>query len=79
MYIKLREVWDCRREKMGEKIRIIKIDVDKTPAVSEAFGIQSVPTLVLIQNRKILWRESGVIQAVQLERIINQVLETAKT
>jgi thioredoxin 1 len=62
------------RKRMGDKIRILKIDIDRSPVVSDAFNIQSVPTLMLIQNHNILWRQSGVIQAPQLERIINQFL-----
>jgi len=60
------------RQKVGDKIRILKIDIDRSPAVSSAFDIHSVPTLMLIQKNSILWRQSGVVQANQLERIINQ-------
>lgn len=62
------------RQRMGDKIRILKIDIDRSPAVSDAFGIQSVPTLMLIRNRNILWRQSGVMQTNQLEKVINQFL-----
>jgi len=65
------------RKRMGDKIRILKIDIDKSPAVSEAFNIQAVPTLILIQNGNILWRQSGVIQAGELEKIINQFAVTS--
>ena len=34
---------------------------------------------MLIQNGNILWRQAGVIQANQLEQIINQFLVTSKT
>ncbi|MFI5186252.1 MAG: thioredoxin [Chitinophagales bacterium] len=60
------------RQRMGDKIRILKIDIDKSPTVSDAFGIQAVPTLMLIKNSNILWRQSGVMQANQLEKVINQ-------
>src|ERR1700751_5794041 len=59
------------RRRIGDKIRILKIDIDKSPAMSDAFGIQAVPTLMLIRNRNILWRQSGVVQANQLEQILN--------
>jgi len=65
------------RQRMGDKIRILKIDIDRSPVVSDAFDIQSVPTLMLIQKRNILWRQSGVMQANQLEKIIDQFLVTA--
>ena len=62
------------RQRMGDKIRILKVDVDRSPVVSSAFEIQSVPTLMLIRNRDILWRQAGVVQASQLEQIISQFL-----
>ena len=65
------------RKGIGDRIRILKIDIDKSPAVSDAFDIQSVPTLMLIQNRNILWRQSGVLQANQLETVTNKFLVTS--
>ena len=59
-------------DKMGNKVRILKIDIDQSPAIAEKLQIQSVPTLMLFQNGKSLWRQSGVQQAPQLERIIAQ-------
>jgi thioredoxin 1 len=58
--------------RMGSKVRILKIDIDKSPAAANSFQVQSVPTLILFQNGKTLWRKSGVIQATQLEKIIEQ-------
>jgi thioredoxin 1 len=56
----------------GDKVRIIKIDIDKSPAAANAFQVQSVPTLMLFQKEQPLWRQSGVVQAAQLENIIKQ-------
>jgi len=60
------------KAKVGEKAKIIKIDVDKTPQVMHTFKIQGVPTLILFKNGEIKWRQSGVVLANDLERIINQ-------
>lgn len=57
-------------EKMGASVRIIKIDIDKTPALSGSLQIQSVPTLLLFKKGQVLWRQSGVVPATQLEKII---------
>lgn len=60
--------------RMGDKVRILKIDVDKSPSVAGAFQIQSVPTLMLFQHGKALWRKSGVLQAAALEKIIQKYI-----
>ena len=57
---------------IGEKANIIKIDVDKNPQTAGEFQIQGVPTLILFKQGKILWRQSGVVPAKQLEKIINE-------
>lgn len=57
---------------MGDQVTVIKIDVDKNPAVASAYNIQSVPTLIIFKNSETKWRQSGVIQASQLEQVLRQ-------
>jgi thioredoxin 1 len=57
-------------KEMGDGVRILKIDVDRNPALAQKLQIQGVPTLVLYQQGKQLWRQSGVIPAHQLADII---------
>ena len=57
---------------LGSAIRILKIDVDKNPKLAAQYNISSVPTLMLFQSGKMLWRQSGVIPANQLVNIIKQ-------
>lgn len=57
---------------MGDQVRIIKVDVDKNPQAAQAYRIQGVPTLILFQAGKQLWRQSGVVQTNDLIRVIQQ-------
>ena len=49
------------KAELGDKLRIIKIDVDKNEQTAAQYGIQAVPTLLLMRNRQVLWRQSGMI------------------
>jgi thioredoxin 1 len=57
---------------MGDKIRILKIDVDKNQALAGSLNISGVPTLMLFRKGNTLWRQSGVHSAKQLQSIITQ-------
>lgn len=61
------------KEYVGEGIRIIKIDVDKNQALSNAYGIQSIPTLMFFKSGKMLWRQSGAMRLPDLKRVVDEV------
>lgn len=65
-------VLDEVKERVGENAAIIKIDVDKNPQVASQFAIRGVPTLIIFKNGEIKWRQSGVFQANELERLIKE-------
>lgn len=59
-------------EKIGDKARIITVDIDKNEALANAYRVQSVPTLMLFKGGDLKWRASGVHSAADLERIISE-------
>ena len=59
------------KKQLGDKVSIIKIDVDKNQTVADSYQVRGVPTLILFKNGKTLWRQSGVVQAQELTRLIN--------
>lgn|SRR5690554_638962 len=57
---------------LGERIKIVKIDVDKNQVIASRLQIRGVPTLILFKNGEQLWRQSGVVQKSDLISIIEQ-------
>lgn len=66
----MKPILENLHQRMGNKVRILKVDIDKSPAIASALQIQSVPTLLLFKAGQPVWRQSGVLQAAELEKII---------
>ena len=57
-----------------DRLRVLKVDIDKNRATAEQFNIQGVPTLILFKKGKIIWRQSGAMTEQQLSKIIKDKL-----
>ncbi len=60
---------------LGNKLRVIKIDVDKFELVASQYQIQSVPTLILFKNGEILWRQSGAMPKAELMAVLDPFIQ----
>ncbi len=60
------------KDSLGERITILKIDVDKNQELAAKYQVRGVPTMILYQNGKQLWRQSGVLAK---EEILKTILE----
>ncbi len=49
------------KQHYGDKLRVLKIDVDKNQQLSGSYQIQSVPTLILFKGGEPVWRQSGAL------------------
>ncbi len=58
--------------KIGDKARIIKIDIDKNEQLAASFNVRSVPTFMIFKNGNMEWREAGMQPLDKLEQLINQ-------
>jgi len=61
------------KSKVKDDLTILKIDIDKNPAVTNAYSVQGVPTLILFKKGMIKWRASGVVSAAQLQQVIKGI------
>ena len=57
---------------LGDKVRVIKIDVDQNNEIAGRYNVQSVPTLIIFKNGKQIWRQSGVATKAQLYDVLKQ-------
>jgi len=57
--------------KVGERAKVIKVDVDKNPSAAAAYEVRGVPTFIIFKEGKMMWRQSGVIPAEQLIAQLN--------
>lgn len=48
---------------LGDKAKVIKIDVEKNQQLSEALCVKGLPTLIIYMNGEMQWRQSGEIDA----------------
>lgn len=60
------------KDSLGERVAIFKIDVDKNQELASKYQVRGVPTMILFQNGKQLWRQSGVLTK---DEIIKTIVE----
>ena len=59
---------------LQDKVKIIKINVDEHEDLAAEFMVRGVPTMLLFQKGKLLWRQSGVLSRNELVKIIEEHL-----
>ena len=57
---------------LGDKGKVIKIDVDKNQALSEALRIKDFPTLIIYKSGDMKWRQSGLLDANTIIGLLEQ-------
>ena len=57
---------------MGDKISILKIDVDKNQELANHFQVRGVPTLILFKKGENVWRQSGVLSKKEIIDVVNK-------
>ena len=58
------------KSRLGDEVTILKVDVDKNPETARSYNIQGVPTLILFRTGDIKWRQSGVVNARDLQSVL---------
>jgi thioredoxin 1 len=51
------------KQHVGDKVTILKMDIDKNPFYAQLYNVQAVPTLLIFKKGSIIWRKSGIAPA----------------
>ena len=64
------------KKQLGERVKIVKIDIDSpvNRQLLNSYQVQAVPTLMLFKAGKMVWRQSGAMQATQIRQVIEKHL-----
>ena len=62
------------KQKMGDKVKIVKIDTERNQQLSAKMGIRSIPTMVLYKEGKQVWQQPGAMPLNSLQQKLGQYL-----
>lgn len=68
-------ILDKLAKEFAGKIRIAKVNVDENPGLSATFRIQSIPTLMMVKNRTIVFSQPGALPEHALRDLIQQLIK----
>ena len=57
-------------QRMGEAVKVCKIDIDQNPELAEKYGVMSIPTFIVIKNGSETARIVGVTPKTELEKMV---------
>jgi thioredoxin 1 len=57
---------------LGDKAKVIRIDVDKNKELAEALRIKGLPTLMIYKDGQMIWRQSGELDANSIITIVQE-------
>uniref|UniRef100_UPI0032176D7E thioredoxin n=1 Tax=uncultured Draconibacterium sp. TaxID=1573823 RepID=UPI0032176D7E len=64
------------KDELKEKVRIIKVDVDRNPQIATKYQIRSIPTLILFKDGEVKWTGLGVRSANEIEKLVLQNIDS---
>ena len=61
---------------MAGRLKLVKVNVDDSPRLQQRFGVQSIPTLLVMREGKVTSRQVGAAPAAALRSWVEQALAT---
>ncbi|MEU1622959.1 thioredoxin [Streptomyces sp. NPDC005722] len=64
---------------LAGRIKLVKVDVDKNPQLSQRFAVQAVPTLLVLDQGETVARQAGAAPAHVLRSWVEQAMKGRQT
>ncbi|CAL68333.1 thioredoxin [Christiangramia forsetii] len=61
------------KKELGDKVKIVKIDVDKNQPLAAKYQVRGVPTMIIFKNGEQMWRQSGVLPKEEIKNKITSI------
>jgi thioredoxin 2 len=61
------------------RIKLVKVNVDESPRLQQRFGVQAIPTLMVLRDGKVLARQAGAAPVAALRGWLDQSLAAPAT
>ena len=62
---------DAISAEMGDKVKIVKVNVDENPKIASSYGIMSIPTLMIFKGGQLVDRKTGAAPQAALKQWIS--------
>ena len=72
---KMMPVMDNVKELLGGQVPVYQYDVDEYPEAASAAGVDSIPTFIIYDNDREMWRYTGEISGDMILAKVDSVLE----
>ncbi|HEX3923186.1 MAG TPA: thioredoxin [Streptosporangiaceae bacterium] len=59
---------------LAGRLKLVKVNVDESPRLQQRFGVQSIPTLMLLRDGQVAARRTGAAPAPALQAWVSEVL-----
>jgi len=61
-------------EEMGSKLKIVKINVDENPSISQTYSIRSIPALMIFKDGEKISEKMGALPKSALQSWVNDTI-----
>jgi len=61
---------------MAGRLKLVKVNVDESPKLQQRFGVQAIPTLMVLRDGRVAARQAGAAPAPALRAWLEQTLQS---